>query len=141
MQYAVIRAAKPDCVLETGVANDVSSAYLLLAMERNEKGALYSIDVNDGSFLPGGKQVGRVVLAWLRGRWTLRLGDARELLPRMLAELKSLDVFIHDSLHTYDHMKFEYEQVICIFAREACGLRLFALRGRGRSCGVSSGRT
>ena len=40
----------------------------------------------------------------------MRLGDARELLPRLLAELKSLDVFIHDSLHTYEHMKFEYEQ-------------------------------
>lgn len=39
MQYAVIPAAKPDWVLETGVANGVSSAYLLLAMERNEKGA------------------------------------------------------------------------------------------------------
>jgi len=110
MQYAVIRAAKPNCVLETGVANGVSSAYLLLAMERNQKGALYSIDVNDGSFLPSGKQVGWIVPAWLRERWTLRLGDARELLPRVLAELKSLDIFIHDSLHTYDHMKFEYEQ-------------------------------
>ena len=110
MQYAVIRAAKPDCVLETGVANGVSSAYLLLAMERNQKGALYSIDVNDGSFLPNGKKVGWIVPAWLRERWTLRLGDARALLPPTLAELKSLDVFIHDSLHTYEHMKFEYEQ-------------------------------
>ena len=110
MQYAVMRAVKPACVLETGVANGVSSAYLLLAMERNQKGALHSIDVNDGSFLPGGKQVGWAVPEWSRRRWTLHLGDARELLPDVLAELKSLDVFIHDSLHTYDHMKFEYEQ-------------------------------
>jgi predicted O-methyltransferase YrrM len=110
MQYAIIRAVKPECVLETGIANGVSSAYLLLAMERNQKGALYSIDVNDGSYLPSGKQVGWVVPAWLRERWTVHLGDARELLPRLLAVLKSLDVFIHDSLHTYEHMKFEYEQ-------------------------------
>ena len=110
MQYAVIRAFNPDCILETGIANGVSSAYLLLALERNRRGALYSIDVNDGSFLPSGKEVGWVVPAWLRQRWTVRLGDARELLPSVLAELKSLDVFIHDSLHTYDHMKFEYQQ-------------------------------
>jgi predicted O-methyltransferase YrrM len=110
MQYAIIRAVKPECVLETGIANGVSSAYLLLAMERNQKGALYSIDVNDGSYLPIGKTVGWVVPAWLRERWTVHLGDARELLPRLLGELKSLDVFIHDSLHTYEHMKFEYEK-------------------------------
>jgi predicted O-methyltransferase YrrM len=110
LQYAVIRALKPGCVLETGIANGVSSAYLLLAMEHNQEGYLHSIDVNDGSFLPGGKEVGWIVPPWLRRRWTLRLGDARELLPSVLAELKSLDVFIHDSLHTYDHMKFEYEQ-------------------------------
>jgi len=110
MQYAVMRAMKPDCVLETGVANGVSSAYILLAMERNQKGALYSIDVNDGSFVPPGRQVGWIVPEWLRGRWTLRLGDAYQLLPIVLVELKSLDVFIHDSLHTYEHMKFEYER-------------------------------
>jgi predicted O-methyltransferase YrrM len=110
MQYATIRAVKPDRVLETGIANGVSSAYILLAMDRNQKGALYSIDVNDGSHLPSGKQVGWVVPAWLRERWTVRLGDARELLPCVLGELKSLDIFIHDSLHTYEHMKFEYEQ-------------------------------
>jgi predicted O-methyltransferase YrrM len=110
MQYAIARALKPACVLETGVANGVSSAYLLLAMERNQKGALHSIDVDDGSFLPSGKKVGWVVPDWLRKRWSLDLGDARESLPRLLAELKPLDIFIHDSLHTYDHMKFEYEQ-------------------------------
>jgi len=110
VQYAIIRALKPISVLETGIANGVSSAYLLLAMERNQQGSLYSIDVNDGSFLPSGKRVGWIVPAWLRQRWTLRLGDARELLPCVLADLKSLDVFIHDSSHTYDHMRFEYEQ-------------------------------
>lgn len=110
LQYVIVRALKPSCVLETGIANGVSSAYILLAMQRNEKGSLYSIDVNDGSFLPGGKQVGWIVPAWLQQRWTPRFGDARELLPSVLADLRSLDVFIHDSLHTYDHMKFEYEQ-------------------------------
>ena len=110
MQYAIIRALKPDRVLETGIANGVSSAYVLLAMERNQKGALFSIDVNDGSYLPAGKQVGWVVPAWLKERWTVCLGDARELLPKVLEELKSLDIFIHDSLHTYEHMKFEYQE-------------------------------
>lgn len=110
LQYAIVRAFKPDCVLETGVANGVSSSYLLLAMEHNQKGALHSIDVNDGSFLPPGKCVGWIVPEWLRHRWKLYLGDARELLPAILKDLNSLDIFIHDSLHSYEHMKFEYEQ-------------------------------
>ncbi|MFZ0738907.1 MAG: class I SAM-dependent methyltransferase [Candidatus Acidiferrales bacterium] len=110
LQYAIIRAYKPDHIVETGVANGVSSAYLLLALGRNQKGSLHSIDVGDGSFLPAGKKTGWIVPDWLRERWTLHLGDAHEILPQVLAHLGSLDVFIHDSLHTYEHMKFEYEQ-------------------------------
>jgi predicted O-methyltransferase YrrM len=110
LQYATVRAFKPACVVETGVANGVSSAYLLLAMERNQKGSLHSIDVGNRSFLPPGKKTGWIVPDWLRERWTLCLGDARELLPQVLAALGFVDVFIHDSLHTYEHMKFEYEQ-------------------------------
>lgn len=110
LQYAIVRGFRPSVVLETGIANGVSSAYVLLAMERNQKGSLHSIDVDDGSFLPPGKPVGWIVPEWLRHRWTVRLGDARDLLPQVLEDVGTLDVFIHDSLHTYDHMKFEYEQ-------------------------------
>lgn len=110
LQYAIVRAFRPERIFETGIANGVSSAYLLLAMERNQKGSLHSIDVNDGSFLPAGKKVGWIVPEWLRHRWTVHLGDTRELLPQLLTQVSPLDIFIHDSLHTYDHMKFEYEQ-------------------------------
>lgn len=110
LQYAIVRASRPGRILETGIANGVSLAYLLLAMECNQKDSLHSIDVNDGSFLPLGKRVGWIVPEWLRHRWTVHLGDARELLPQLLAQVGPLDVFIHDSLHTYDHVKFEYEQ-------------------------------
>ena len=37
-QYAAIRALKPNCVVETGVANGVSSSYLLLALRKNGRG-------------------------------------------------------------------------------------------------------
>ena len=46
----------------------------------------------------------------LRVGWELRLGDARELLPAALAELGEIDLFFHDSLHTREHMLFEFEQ-------------------------------
>ena len=56
LQYAIVRAAASLIgVVETGVANGVSfRILLLLAIDRNQKGTLQSIDVSDGSFLPAG---------------------------------------------------------------------------------------
>jgi predicted O-methyltransferase YrrM len=42
--YVIIRALKPNIIVETGVANGASSFYLLLALKRNKKGHLFSID-------------------------------------------------------------------------------------------------
>ena len=43
----------------------------------------------------------------LRGRWELRLGDARELLPLELERIGRLGLFFHDSLHSREHVLFE----------------------------------
>jgi predicted O-methyltransferase YrrM len=43
----------------------------------------------------------------LRSRHDLRLGPAQELLPKALAEVGTVDVFLHDSDHCYAHMMFE----------------------------------
>jgi predicted O-methyltransferase YrrM len=110
LQYAVARASKPDLILETGIANGVSSAYLLLALHRNGRGTLHSIELGDTSYLPPGHLNGWIVPDSLRSRWSLHLGDSRELLPAVLKQLGTIDIFIHDSLHTYDHMKFEYRE-------------------------------
>lgn len=107
-QYAIIRALRPALVVETGVASGVSTSYILLALTVNGTGTLHSIDVDDPAYVPPGKALGWVVPEWLRARWTLHRGDAREVLPHLLPRLPLLDVFIHDSLHTYDHMMFEF---------------------------------
>lgn len=36
-------------------------------------------------------------------------GSARLVLPRLLRRLGTIDLFVHDSLHTYDHMAFEFK--------------------------------
>ncbi len=109
-QYAAVRALRPNLVVETGVANGVSSAYLLLALHLNGQGTLYSIGLDDAKYLPAGRSLGWVVPDWLRPRWKVMPGDSREILPKLLAQLKSIDVFIHDSLHTYEHMIWEFRQ-------------------------------
>jgi predicted O-methyltransferase YrrM len=109
LQYAAVRALEPELILETGVANGVSSAYLLLALNKNSKGRLHSIGLADPEFLPAGKALGWLVPAWLTERWTLHVGDARNLLPELLPRIGPLDIFIHDSLHTYEHMLWEFQ--------------------------------
>ena len=68
-----------------------------------------SIDIYDSSPVPPGKESGWAIPDEFRGRWELRLGDARELLPAALAEVGEIKLFFHDSLHSREHMLFEFE--------------------------------
>lgn len=44
LQYAAVRAFQPNVVVETGVANGVSSSYLLLALQTNGRGTFRTTD-------------------------------------------------------------------------------------------------
>jgi predicted O-methyltransferase YrrM len=94
-------------MVETGVSAGVSSAYILAAMKDNGRGRLYSIDLPPDN-IPEGRSVGWVVPHHLRNRWNLHIGDTRDLLVPLLSNLGKIDGFIHDSLHTYDHMTWEF---------------------------------
>lgn len=125
--YLLVRKWKPDVMVETGVSRGLSSAYILCAMRENNRGKLISIDlppmdasVEDSEvdkrkfLLQDGQRhmnydIGHFVPEWLRDRWTLVLEDSRVALPRILEEEGQIDIFYHDSLHTYDHMLLEYE--------------------------------
>ncbi|MBI4656794.1 MAG: glycosyltransferase [Elusimicrobia bacterium] len=110
--YFIVRIFKPEIVVETGVANGASSFFILSALESNKKGRLYSIDYpfsGKESFIPEGKEPGWIVPPHLRSRWTLELGKTSEKLKALLEKLGRIDVFFHDSEHTYNTMLFEYE--------------------------------
>ena len=120
--YALVRLLKPRLVVETGVFDGYYSACWLKGLRDNANdGRLISIDlpaelpVHEStdqigrSTLPPGHGPGWVVPADLRPAWKLELGDSRALLPGVLRREGSVDIFFHDSLHTYEHMSFEYE--------------------------------
>ena len=120
--YTICRAIKPEIIIETGVASGLSSTVFLLALEKNQNGHLYSIDlppseklnltIGQHTTIPKNKTVGWIVPDSLKKRWTLELGDSRKILPEILNKLKKCDLFLHDSNHTYEHMTWEYETVL-----------------------------
>ena len=110
--YSFVRATKPQVVIETGVASGSSSYVILQALEKNKKGVLYSIDFPETwQFDAEGRKSGWLVPDSLRRRWKLLIGRSSDLLPDLLAQLKKIDIFFHDSEHTYENMWFEYNLV------------------------------
>ena len=110
--YTMLRILKPEIVLETGVEVGGTTAFILKALEDNNKDTLYSIDFPDYELVHiRGKEVGFVVPEGLRKRWVLKIGKSNDLLPNILDEINKVDVFLHDSEHSYANMMFEYATV------------------------------
>jgi predicted O-methyltransferase YrrM len=105
--YLTVRLIQPDCIIETGVSAGASSTYILRALRDNKKGKLYSIDLPADN-LPTGKASGWVVPQYLKSRWALHIGNSKDLLELLMNDLGEIDCFIHDSLHTYEHMIWEF---------------------------------
>ena len=122
--YALVRKLRPRVAVETGVCNGFSTAFVLLALERNGTGELHSIDLPEvvgadyepgrfwegkqGAAIPPGKEPGWMIPAELRERWRLTVGRSQEELPPLLERLGTIDLFVHDSEHSYECMDFEF---------------------------------
>lgn len=110
--YVLVRSRRPRIVLETGVANGHCTVVLLAGLRRNGQGQLHSTDVlsNVGSLLTPGE----------REEWRFhRLPDngLRRTFAGLLSELGSVDLYFHDSEHSYGWQSFEYEMVLARLAK------------------------
>ncbi len=112
--YVIARIFKPQILVETGVSSGISSSFVLKALSKNNSGMLYSIDLPNaspaGTMIPDGKSSGWVIPNDLKARHKLIIGDSKDKLPTLLESLKKIDYFFHDSLHTYEHMMWEFKQ-------------------------------
>ena len=122
--YRLLRELRPEIAVETGVCNGVSTAFVLLALEDNADGELWSIDLPEvageeyepgtfwdgkgGAVIPPGKEPGWMVPPKLRDRWHLVLGRSQDELPPLLERIGAIDFFMHDSEHSYECMSFEF---------------------------------
>jgi predicted O-methyltransferase YrrM len=129
--HSLVLLLEPNIVLETGVAHGSSSVALLSALHKIKKGVVHSIDLpmieregeirpmgdncsvrkEETTILPEYDQVGWLVPNRLRRQWHLHLGDSLKLLPNVLEQVGTVDLFLHDSLHQYSHMRKEFELI------------------------------
>ncbi len=119
--YVAVRLMRPRQVIETGCFSGPDSAVLLQALHRNGEDHLHTIDLpaRVGAFsqfganqgLAEGVAPGYLVPESLRSRWTLILGDVRDELDPLLRKLGRVDLFFHDSHHSYSHMAWEFTTV------------------------------
>lgn len=116
--YVLVRTARPEVIVETGVSSGFSARLILEALARNGSGRLWSIGIQKIAVglrpETAGTNVAERPVGWLvpdslRGRWNLRIGPSEELLGKVLGEeAMPLGMFVHDSLHLYDAMTAEY---------------------------------
>ena len=127
--YWAVRQTKPKTIVQAGVSNGLSSAFMMLALAKNgPEGRLYAIDIPYifnpadpwwtvagqvyGVLIPEGKSSGWMVPDIYRDRIEIEAGDAKLLLPGLIDRLDRIDLFFHDSDHTYQQMMFEFEQAL-----------------------------
>ena len=96
--YSIIRERQPNLIIETGIGRGVTATFILAALLKNGKGKLISIDK--------GADTGQLVINGLKVNWDKRVGKTSDVLPTIT---EPIDIFLHDSLHTYDNMLFEFE--------------------------------
>jgi hypothetical protein len=120
--FLVAKLFRPRKFVETGVFYGTSSAFILKGLE-NHGGRLFSIDLPNAKYLtdkgevhedslPPRENSGFAVPSALRTNWELRIGDSRTELPKLLNSIGQIDIFLQDSMNTYDHMTFEFETAL-----------------------------
>lgn len=97
--YAIVRATKPNIVVETGTEKGLGSLVIADALLRNGKGRLVTIDIESQSGL------------LLGGDWAKVVEHVIDDSLVALRNIDNIDLFIHDSDHSADHELRELESV------------------------------
>jgi len=102
--YAIVRATRPQHVVETRVDKGLGSCVFAAALLRNadegHHGRLTALDINrDAGTLIGGEYASVI---------DLRYGDS---IAMLAASASPVDLFLHDSDHRYDYESDDYKAV------------------------------
>jgi predicted O-methyltransferase YrrM len=108
--YLLVRALRPQRIVETGVRPGYSTAWFLAALDANGAGDLVSLGPGPTAGRAAGVHevgVGQFVAPRFRTRWTLVLGNTTEHLTGILAERPSIDLFFYDNGPDSARARFE----------------------------------
>ncbi|SDM91954.1 Predicted O-methyltransferase YrrM [Halogranum gelatinilyticum] len=131
--YIISRLLDPSTVLEVGVANGMSTFYLLTALDQTsvDNSVVYGIDrpqfenqirerrgkialKNAGGYIPDEKEVGWIAPKSLRMRhnYQIQIGDFTKILEPVLEEIDGLDFGIYDASKDPSEMRYAYNKII-----------------------------
>lgn len=100
--YILIRSTTPKIIIETGVANGISTNSILFALNENaNSGVLHSFDI-----LPETRNSNLI-----EGKWIFHLLGKKKTNKqffRIIENLPKIDIWLRDSNHGYRWQKFEY---------------------------------
>lgn len=108
----LIRAEKPNIVVETGVWEGLSTEFILKALDDNGRGKLYSIDPMDPNHITNGAAGPRPDYDGnpiVHPRFTLIRQKSTESMTDLFWETGPWDFFLHDSDHSEFCQTAEYE--------------------------------
>ncbi|QMU77014.1 class I SAM-dependent methyltransferase [Streptacidiphilus sp. PB12-B1b] len=114
--WCTVLHRRPEVVVETGVARGVITRVILEGLAENDRGHLWSIDLPHPFERGLHDQTGVAVPGPVRSRWTYVEGSSRRRLPRLARELGTVDMFVHDSLHTARNTRFEMDRIARVLA-------------------------
>jgi predicted O-methyltransferase YrrM len=97
----VIRIEKPQIMIETGVESGYSTEHFLVAMDDAKVGHLYSCDPAPSGFYNANPIV--------HPRFTFIREPSYTALDKIFKEAGRLDLFLHDSDHSFKCQTWEYE--------------------------------
>jgi len=114
--WCTVSHLQPEIVIETGVGHGVSSRIILEALQQNDRGHLWSIDLPHFFERQLHAQTGAAVTDADRIRWSYVEGSSQQRLPPLIAEVGHVEVFVHDSLHTAKNTIFEMDQAASVLS-------------------------
>ena len=125
--YWLIRHTKPRRIVQCGAFNGQASAFMMLALAKNGPDGTLTVidqcpffDPEDPSWTVEGKIYGAVLppgkaSAWMvpdqyRTRLQILNGEVSTLLPKVVDDLDTIDLFYYASDHAYQHIMPAFEQ-------------------------------
>ncbi len=106
--YTIVKVMNPITIIETGMGSGVSTTAMLAAS--NDEANVISIDPGE-PYGKGDKEVGFLIPMNLRKKHKFIKGTSKQKMKEVLSYVDKVDIFFHDSDHTYENIMFELNEV------------------------------